>query len=75
MARVTFDSVFQRQDSGFTPRQRVRVGGVEIGTGVVFRAGVSFGGVDFSQIEGKDLDVETDGDVFIIKGVYQNGVG
>jgi len=74
MARVPFSSVFIEQDGRFAPRQRIRVSGVEMGTGATFTTSTSFAGVEFSQIQGRDLDIETDGDVFVIRGVYQNGV-
>jgi hypothetical protein len=71
MARINFDSIFdQRPDGTLTPRQRIRVGGVELGQGVTFRRGVAFGGIDFTQFIGHDLDIETDGDVLVIKGIY-----
>ena len=71
MARVTFNSVFDKTPAGqLTPRQRMRVGGVTLGPGVLFTRGVSFGGIDFSQYEGRDLEVFTDGDVIVITGIY-----
>ena len=72
MARVTFDTIFitHEEDGSFEPRQRVRAGSVEFGPGVRFRRGVAFGGVDFGQLVGHDIEVETQGDVFVIKGVY-----
>jgi len=71
MARVNFNSIFeQRPDGTLTPRQRIRIGGVELGPGVIFSRGVAFGGVDFTQFIGRDLDIETDGDVLVIKGIF-----
>ncbi|MFH0814492.1 MAG: hypothetical protein V1902_00140 [Candidatus Falkowbacteria bacterium] len=71
MARINFDSVFERRADGtLIPRQRIRVGGIELGLGVVFRRGVAFGGIDFTQFIGRELDVETDGDILVIKGIY-----
>ena len=69
--RIPFDNVFiQHPDGTLEPRQRIRVGGVEFGPGVRFSRGVAFGGVDFTQFIGRDLEVETDGEVLIIKGIY-----
>lgn len=69
--KVPFDTVFtQHEDGALEPKQRIRVGGVEFGLGVKFTRGVSFGGVDFAQFIGHDLDVETDNDVLVIKGIY-----
>lgn len=72
MARVTFDSIFQRHpDGSLEPRQRVRVGGVTIGPGMRFN-NTSFAGVNFSdpQILGHDLEIKTDNDIIVITGIY-----
>lgn len=72
MARVTFNSVFTESPDGrLRPNQRIRVGGIEMGPGVSFSKGVAFGGVDFTQFVGHDLEVETDGPVLVIKGIYE----
>ncbi|MDP2864179.1 MAG: hypothetical protein Q8N73_00765 [bacterium] len=69
--RISFDNVFiQHPNRTLEPRQRIRVGGVEFGPGVIFSRGVAFGGIDFFQFIGHDLEVETDGEVLIIKGIY-----
>ena len=71
MARLNFDSIFQKYPDGtLEPRQRIRVGGVTFGPGVKFARGVAFGGVDFAQFLGHDLEIETDSDVIVIKGIY-----
>ena len=72
MARVTFDSVFKKYDDGsLEPKQRIRIGGVSLGPGVRFNRGTSFAGVDFTLFVGKDLNVEEENDVLVIKGIYQ----
>ena len=69
--RIPFDSVFIQHPNGtLEPRQRIRVGGIEFGPGVIFSRGVAFGGIDFAQFIGHDLDVETEGDILVIKGIY-----
>ncbi len=71
MARVTFDSVFRKYDDGsLEPKQRIRVGGVTFGPGVRFTKGVAFGGIDFTLFVGHDLQVETDNDLLVIRGIY-----
>jgi len=71
MARVNFDTIFvQHPDNSLEPRQRIRVGGVTFGPGVRFSRGVAFGGVDFAQFIGQDLEIETDNDTSVIKGIY-----
>jgi len=68
---MNFDTIFiTHPNHAIEPRQRIRVGGVTFGPGVQFSNGVSFSGVDFSQFRGRDFEVETDGDVLVVKGVY-----
>ena len=69
--RVKFDSVFEiKSDGSISPKQRIRVGGIVLSPGVSFSRGVSFGGVDFSKYVGHDLEIETDKDIIVIKGIY-----
>jgi hypothetical protein len=69
--RINFNAVFnQNLDGSLEPKQRIRVGGVEFGPGVKFTRGVAFSGVDFGQFIGHDLEVETEGDILIIKEIY-----
>jgi hypothetical protein len=69
--RVNFYSIFRlNADGSLEPTRRVRIGGVEMGPGVRFGQGVSFGGVDLSQYIGRDFAVEIVGDVYIITGIY-----
>lgn len=69
--RIPFNNVFIQHPNGtLEPRQRIRVGGIEFGPGVKFSRGVSFGGIDFTQFVGRDLEVETNNDVLVIKGIY-----
>jgi hypothetical protein len=71
MAKMAFDTIFtEHSDGSLEPRQRIRVGGVEIRPGIRFSKGAAFGGVDFAQFAGNDFEVETDGDVLVIKGIY-----
>lgn len=71
MARINFNSLFiQHTDGSLEPRQRIRIGGIEFGPGVRFNRGVSFAGIDLTLFLGRDFDVETEGEVFVIKGIY-----
>jgi hypothetical protein len=75
VARLNFDSIFVKHpDNTIEPRQKIRVGGVTFGPGVRLSQGAAMGGVDFTLFVGRDFEVETDGDVFVIKGIYsKNG--
>jgi hypothetical protein len=71
MARITFNSVFrQHTDGSLEPNQRIRVGGVTFGPGVRLSRGVQIAGIDFTQFINRDLEVDTDGDILVVKGVY-----
>lgn len=71
MARINFNALFmQHPDGSLEPRQRIRIGGVEFGPGVRFNRGVVFSGIDLTLFIGRDFEVETDGAVFVIKGIY-----
>ena len=71
MARIKFDAIFLKHNDGsLEPKAKLRVGGVVITPGVKFTRGVAFSGIDFTQFIDHDLEVETDGDTFVIKGIY-----
>jgi hypothetical protein len=69
--RVPFNEVFRdNEDGSYTPISGIRIGGV-IGTGVRFRRGIEFAGVDIAQHAGRDLEVEQYIDGIVeIKGAY-----
>lgn len=69
--RVSFYEVFNvTVDGAVSPKKSVVVGGVTMNPGVSFREGVAFSGVDIAAHLGKDLEVEYEGNVVIVKGVY-----
>ena len=70
--RVPYSQIFQVNPNGsVTPRMQVQIGGVTMGPGVAFGGGVSFGGVDLAAMKGKDIEVEQQGNVIVIKGFYE----
>ncbi|MEX2029268.1 MAG: hypothetical protein WD963_02185 [Candidatus Paceibacterota bacterium] len=72
MARINFNQIFERNSTTgvIAPRTRVRVGGVTFGPGVSFGSGVSFSGIDLSRFVNNDFEVDVEGDLIIIKGIY-----
>lgn len=71
MARLNFNSIFNTHtDGSIEPRQRIRVGGITFGPGVRFNQGVNIAGVDFTQFRDRDFEVDVDGDIIVIKGVF-----
>lgn len=72
MARVPFNSVFIEEEGRIRPLQPVRIGGVSFGPGVSISRGVITGGIDLAQFIGNDLEIETEGNVIVIKGIYES---
>ena len=69
--RMAFQDLFSvHEDGSVSPRVQVHINGVTMGPGVRFGSGVSFGGVDLTTLQGKDLDVEVEGGLHVIKGYF-----
>ncbi|MEK7511761.1 MAG: hypothetical protein AAB575_01975 [Patescibacteria group bacterium] len=69
--RVNFYQIFRiNTDTSIEPITTVRIGGAQFGPGVRFGTGVSFGGIDLSQYVGRDLQVEEQGGISIITGIF-----
>lgn len=68
---INFYSIFkQNPDGSIEPIRPVRIGGVQMGPGVRFGSGVSFGGVDLSQQVGKNFLVEEENGILVIVGIF-----
>lgn len=68
---IGFWEVFQENPNGsISPRTTIRVGGVTLSPGVSFTRGVTFGGVDFFNYYGMDLEVDEEGQILILRGFY-----
>ncbi len=68
--RVPFDDVFQANQNGsYSPKAKVKIGGVMMTPGVAFTRGVSFSGVDIAKYAGHDLEIDKqpDGTIEITK--------
>lgn len=69
--RINFYQIFKvNPDGSIEPIRVVRIGGVQMGPGVRFGRGVSFGGLDLSQYIGRDFQVEEQSGILIIVGIY-----
>lgn len=69
--RYNFNEIFRENaDGSISPVKRLRVGGVILGPDVAIRAGVAFGGVDFFQFKGHEIEADIDGEIFVIKAIY-----
>jgi hypothetical protein len=71
MARVPFSSLFRTSEDGsLTANQPIRVGGITLPQGFIFRSGMVFGGIDLTQYADHELEVVTDSGVMVITGIY-----
>ncbi len=70
---MNFFDIFQQNPNGsLSPMVKMNINGIQFGPGVSFLPGVSFGGVDFHKYKNLPVAVEKQGDVYIIKGFFQN---
>ncbi len=70
--RYNFSEIFRENPAGsLTPIRRIRIGGVELGPGVTFSKGTSFGGVDFTLFRGRNIEADQDGEILVIQGIHQ----
>jgi hypothetical protein len=72
--RVPFSQVFRMNSNGtVTPIVTVRLGPATMSanSASISPDAVSFGGPKISEFLGKDLDVEVEGDVYIIKRYFK----
>lgn len=69
--RKAFNEIFRELPNGqLTPNTVVDINGVVIGPGVTFGVGTVFGGFDVHKIKGRELAIEEQNGVSIIKGYY-----
>ena len=69
--RLNFYQIFRiNTDGSIEPIRIVRIGGVQVGPGVRFGRGVSFGQIDLSQYVGRDFQVEEQNGILIVVGIY-----
>lgn len=69
--KVNFYSLFKlNQDGSVEPLKLIRIGGVQMGPGVRFVRGVSFGNIDLFNYIGRDFSVEEENGISIILGIY-----
>jgi len=68
---MPFDNVFIRNaDGSVTTRTTIRVGGITVGANTILRQGQTIAGLDFTQFIGRQLQVEIENGVYVIKGIY-----
>jgi len=71
MSRISFWKIFQiNPDGTLQPIVRVSIGGFILEPGQKIQKGVAFSGFDLFQYTGRDLEVNKQGDVEVLTGVY-----
>lgn len=69
--RINFHQIFNvHSDGSISSKEKtIRIGGVQFGPGARFN-NVSFGGVNSSELIGRDLEIREEGEVYVITGIY-----
>jgi len=68
---INFYQIFRvNTDGSIEPLRPVRIGGVQMGPGVKFGRGVSFGGIDLFSFVGRNFRVEEQNGLLIITGIF-----
>lgn len=69
--RYQFNEVFtENQDGTLSPIRQIRVGGVSFGPSISFGSEAAFGGVNFHQFKGHELEADEEDSVLVIKAIY-----
>lgn len=72
---MPFTSIFiDHGGNTIEPIQRIRVAGVTLSPGVRINRGTIIGGVDLTQFIGRDFEVETQKDILVITGIYDEHI-
>ena len=69
--RKRFEEIFrQYPDLSIEPIHPVKIGGVQFGPGARFGRGVLLSGFDLTKYTGREFEVDEEGAVWKLKGVY-----
>jgi hypothetical protein len=72
LKKMPFNAVFDvSEDKSITPHFAIRVGGVVVQADTTIQPGFIIGGIDLTQYTDKDLEVEVENDVYVIRGIYK----
>lgn len=72
MRKKFFDVFKENEDGSLTPKETIKIGGVMLGANSIrFSKGVVFAGLNIFDHYGKDLEVEQENGIIIIKGFYE----
>jgi hypothetical protein len=69
--RVSFNQLFTAlPDGGISPLRKARIRGIDLKPGVWIGEGISILGVEMDRLRGRDLEVEVDQGITLVKAVY-----
>ena len=69
--RINFYQIFKiNPDGSIEPLRSIRIGGVQMGPGVRFGRGVSFGGIDLSNFIGHDFSAREENGILVLTGIF-----
>jgi hypothetical protein len=68
--KVPFNTIFEVNNGTITNKLKIRAGGVTAYPRALNNYRGVFGVVDFSLFINRDLEVKTDGDTWVILGIY-----
>lgn len=69
--RYKFNDVFtENADGTLSPTRQIRVGGVTFGQNISFNSSAAFGGINFHQFKGHDIEANDEKGILVIKAIY-----
>ncbi len=68
--RIPFDTIWEVNNGTITNRTKIRCSGITAHPRALKNLRGTFGGIDWTMFIGRDLDVETDGDTFVLLGIF-----
>jgi hypothetical protein len=68
--RLPFNTIFEINDKGITNKTKIKISGITLEENALRDYHGQFMGVDWSLFKNRDLDLETDKGVWVIKGIY-----
>ena len=69
--RISFSQLFRElPEGGFSPLRPLRIRGVDLNPGLWIGDGMRIVGVEFSGLAGRDLEIEMEQGVTVLKAAY-----
>lgn len=68
--KIPFNTIWEITDKGITNKVKIRVSGITAYPYALRDYKGFFGGIDWELFAGREIDVKTDGDCWVILGIY-----